>query len=40
VLDEVPPVGRVQEKFYSPLLTLLEEAEQLLKEVEQEPHQE
>jgi hypothetical protein len=36
VLEEVPPVSRVQAEFHSPLLALLEEAEQFLREAEQE----
>jgi hypothetical protein len=36
VLEEIPPVSRVQAEFHSPLLALLEEAEQFLREAEQE----
>ncbi len=36
MLEEVPPVSRVQAEFHSPLLALLEEAEQFLREAEQE----
>ncbi len=36
VLEEVPPVPRLQAEFHSPLLALLQEAEQFLREAEQE----